>query len=126
MTHSPTRSLLPSPDLPAKAREIGAAWKIHLQRLAQKYEVIGDVRGRGLIQGVEFVKDRMSKAPFFAMGSAVYQRCLQAGLLFSVRRKGSVIRFVPPFTTTSAQLGQAADILDQAIAGSLDILTRTA
>lgn len=118
--------LIVNEDLPAKAREIGAIWKAHLQQLGQKYEVIGDIRGRGLIQGIEFVRDRMSKTPFFAMGSAVYDRCLQAGLLFSVRRKGSVLRFVPPFTSTQAQLDQAAEILDQAIASALDAVTRSA
>jgi 2,2-dialkylglycine decarboxylase (pyruvate) len=118
--------LIVNEDMPAKAREVGGMWKVHLQRLAQKYEVIGDIRGRGLIQGIEFVRDRMSKTPHFAMGSAVYQRCLQAGLLFSVRRNGSVIRFVPPFTTTEAQLDQAADILDGAIAGALDSFARSA
>ena len=116
--------LIVDEDLPSKAREIGTTLKNHLQRLSQKFEVIGDVRGRGLIQGIEFVQDRMSKAPYFALGRAVYERCLHAGLLFSVRRNGSVIRFVPPFTSTAAQIEQAADILDHAITESLDALSR--
>lgn len=116
--------LIVDEDLPSKAREIGTTLKNHLQRLSQKFEVIGDVRGRGLIQGIEFVQDRMSKAPYFALGRAVYERCLHAGLLFSVRRNGSVIRFVPPFTSTAAQIEQAADILDHAITELLDALSR--
>jgi 2,2-dialkylglycine decarboxylase (pyruvate) len=112
--------LIVGENLPQKANEIGLAWKTHLQRLAQKYEIIGDVRGRGLIQGIEFVRDRMGKAPFYALGRAVHDRCLQSGLLFSVRRKGSVLRFVPPFTTSGEQLDRAAEMLDQAIGGALD------
>lgn len=112
-------------DLPAKARNVGNYWKEHLQSLARKYEVIGDVRGRGLIQGLEFVKDRIGKKPFFELGKAVYKRCVDSGLLFSVRRNGSVVRFVPPFHTTRDQLDQAAEILDQAISNSLkDSLVR--
>lgn len=117
-------NLIVDEDLPSRANEIGAALKAHLQRLAQKFEVIGDVRGRGLIQGIELVEDRMRKKPHFALGRAVYERCLHGGLLFSVRRNGSVLRFVPPFTSTVAQIEQAVDILDHAISDSLDALSR--
>jgi len=116
-------NLIVDEDLPSKAHKIGVTMKTHLRRLSQKFEVIGDVRGRGLIQGIEFVQDRMSKQPYFALGRAVYERCLRAGLLFSVRRNGSVLRFVPPFTSTTEQIEQAADILDHAITESLDALS---
>jgi 2,2-dialkylglycine decarboxylase (pyruvate) len=118
--------MIVSEDLPGKARVIGDRFKGHLEELAQRYDVIGDVRGRGLIQGIEFVRDRMHKEPFFALGRAVYDRCLEAGLLFSVRRKGSVLRFVPPFTSTPEQLDRAAEILNTAISGALDDVTRAA
>ena len=111
-------------NLPERAKIVGSYWRGHLEKLAQKYEVIGDLRGRGLIQGIEFVKDRMHKEPFFELGKAVYDKSVETGLLFSVRRKGSVVRFVPPFCTTTEQLDKAADILDQSIAGALDRLVR--
>jgi len=120
-----TLDIIVGDNLPEKARTVGNYWKRHLQNLAQKYEVIGDVRGRGLIQGIEFVKDRMSKEPFFELGKAIYERCVDTGLLFSVRRKGSVIRFVPPFYTTNDQLDRAAEILDRSISSSLDALVRS-
>lgn len=115
--------VLVNDDLPARAREIGQYWRRHLDCLSQKYEQIGDVRGRGLIQGLEFVKDRQSKKPFFELGKPIYDDCLRNGLIFSVRRNGSVIRFVPPFSTTNEQLDQAAEILDRSIAAALDSLT---
>jgi 2,2-dialkylglycine decarboxylase (pyruvate) len=97
------------------AVRIGAYWREHLERLAQKHEIIGDIRGRGLLQGIELVTDRLTREPAYEQGKAIGRWCLEHGLILSVRRKGSVFRFVPPFTTTEAQLDQAAEILDQAI-----------
>jgi 2,2-dialkylglycine decarboxylase (pyruvate) len=107
-------------NLPERAQHVGKAWRTRLEALATRHEVIGDVRGRGLLQGIEFVKDRVRKEPYFEAGRAVARHCLAGGLLFSVRRNGSVLRFVPPFSTTEAQLDRAADILDRAIAKMLD------
>jgi 2,2-dialkylglycine decarboxylase (pyruvate) len=100
-----------------RAAQLGAYWRGHLQRLAERYELIGDVRGRGLIQGIELVWDRGRKTPAVEAGLQIAQVCLQKGLLCSVRRGGSVLRFVPPFTTTTSQFDQAAEILEQAIQG---------
>ena len=97
------------------SQRIGAYWREHMERLAHKHEIIGDIRGRGLLQGIEFVSDRLSREPAFREGRAIGRSCLENGLILSVRRNGSVFRFVPPFTTTEAQLDQAADILDHAI-----------
>lgn len=64
--------------------------------------------------------DRERKEPAKATGMAIHQRLLQEGLLCSARRGGSVLRFVPPFTTTFAQFDQSAEILDSAIREMLD------
>jgi len=106
-------------DMPKKAREIGARFKIHLETLAQRYEQIGDVRGRGLLLGIELVEDRHSRRPAEALGRAVYRHCFERGLIFSQRRGGSVLRFVPPMTTTPYQLDRAAQLLDEAFAAAL-------
>ena len=97
------------------SKRIGAYWREHLERLAMKHEVIGDVRGRGLLQGIELVTNRQTREPAYEQGRSIGRWCLDNGLILSVRRQGSVFRFVPPFTTTEAQLDQAAEILDQAI-----------
>jgi 2,2-dialkylglycine decarboxylase (pyruvate) len=102
-------------DLPSKALEIGRYWRQHLERLATRHELIGDIRGRGLLQGIELVWHRDTKEPAFAVGPQVERHCVANGLLLSVRRGGSVLRFVPPWTTTSEQLDRAADILDEAL-----------
>lgn len=106
-------------DMPAKARGIGTRFKSHLEALAQRYQQIGDVRGRGLLLGIELVEDRHSRKPAHALGRAVYRHCFERGLIFSQRRQGSVLRFVPPMTTTEEQLDRAAQLLDDAFAASL-------
>jgi 2,2-dialkylglycine decarboxylase (pyruvate) len=97
------------------AKRIGDYWRSHLERLAQRHQIIGDIRGRGLLQGIELVQDRVSKEPAYQEGQRIGRMCQDDGLLFSLRRQGSVIRFVPPFTTTEDQLDLAAEILDHAI-----------
>lgn len=106
-------------DMPAKARAIGARFKGHLEALSQRYEEIGEVRGRGLLLGIELVEDRHTRRPHQALGQAVHRWCFEHGLIFSQRRGGSVLRFVPPMTTTEAQLDRAAQLLDDAFAATL-------
>lgn len=106
-------------DMPAKARAIGGRFKGHLETLAQRYEQIGDVRGRGLLLGIELVEDRHSRRPAGWLGQAVYKHCFEHGLIFSQRRGGSVLRFVPPMTTTPEQLDRAAQLLDEAFKATL-------
>jgi len=102
-------------DVPARARRIGERFKGHLHRMAQRYELIGDVRGRGMLLGIELVKDRSTRTPAFDEGREIAKRSFSAGLIFSVRRNGSVLRFVPPATTSDDQIDQAAEILDRII-----------
>ena len=96
------------------AKKIGAYWRAHLEELARRHSIIGDIRGKGLLQGIELVEDRVTKEPAYTAGQAIGRICLENGLILSVRRRGSVFRFVPPFTTTEAQMDLAADILDHA------------
>lgn len=102
-------------DLVDRARDIGTYWHGHLMELASSHEVIGDVRGRGLLHGLELVQDRESKEPASEIGRELERECVDTGLFFSVRRGGSVIRFVPPWSTTRSQFDAAADILDRAL-----------
>ena len=97
------------------AKDIGEYWRGHLKTLAGRHEIIGDIRGRGLLQGIELVKDRSTREPAYEQGREIGRLCLENGLILSVRRQGSVFRFVPPFTTTKDQLDQAAEILDGAM-----------
>jgi 2,2-dialkylglycine decarboxylase (pyruvate) len=100
--------------LVARARELGARLRARLEELRAAHPLIGDLRGRGILQGVELVREDGS--PATDAGPTIQHACLEAGLLFSVRRRGSVIRLVPPFSTTAEQIDKAVDILGSAFA----------
>lgn len=102
-------------DVPAKARRIGAQMRERLEALMQRYELIGDIRGRGQLIGVELVRSRSTKEPATDEGRAIGKLCFASGLIFSLRRDGSVLRFVPPATTTPGQIDQAMDVLGEAL-----------
>ncbi len=107
-------------NLPKKAQEIGQHWRGRMEELHRRYQLIGDIRGRGILQGIELVRSRETKEPAAREATEIFKACVQDGLLFSVRGlHRNVLRFVPPFTTTPAQLDQAAGILEQAIRTSL-------
>ncbi len=112
--------LIVEENVPERAAKLGEYLQAILRQLAQKYEVIGDVRGKGLIQGIELVEDRNSKTPAKELGTAIHAKLLEKGLLCSLRRSGSVIRFVPPVSTTTAQFDTAGEKLDEAIKEALD------
>jgi 2,2-dialkylglycine decarboxylase (pyruvate) len=99
-------------DLPLKAAELGAYWRARLDELAGRQPLIGDVRGRGLLQGVELVSDSERRTPAYGLGQELERWCVRDGLFLSVRRNGSVLRFAPPWTTTEEQFDRAAEILD--------------
>lgn len=105
--------------LAQRAEELGAYLKAQLQELQNRYEVIGDVRGRGLLLGVDLVKDRDSRTPHPELGAAITRRCLELGLSMNIVMlpgMGSVWRIAPPLTVTQAELDQGVEILDRAIA----------
>ena len=102
-------------DVPAKARAIGAAMRERLEALQQRYEIIGEVRGRGQLMGVELVRDRRTKEPAYEEGRRIHKTCFEAGLIISLRRNGSVLRFVPPATTQPEQIARAMEILGEAL-----------
>ncbi len=110
-----TLDVVQEEDTPGKAKRLGGYLKTRLNELADRFDLIGDVRGRGLLQGIELVRDRRSKEPATDEGRRIADRCLENGLIFSQRRGGSVLRFVPPLSTTEAQLDRAVDILEDAI-----------
>ncbi len=102
-------------DVPAKARRIGGHMLERLEALQQRYEMIGDVRGQGQLTGIELVRDRRTKQPATDEGREIGRMCFEQGLIFSLRRGGSVLRFVPPATTTPGQIDAAMDQLGRAL-----------
>jgi 2,2-dialkylglycine decarboxylase (pyruvate) len=104
--------------LAERARLLGRRLEAGLRDLHRRYEVIGDIRGRGLLWGVELVRDRASREPNAPLGARITQRCLELGLsmnITSLPRLASVWRIAPPLTVSEAELDEGLAILDQAI-----------
>jgi 2,2-dialkylglycine decarboxylase (pyruvate) len=104
--------------LDRRATRMGALLTTGLQRLADRYEVIGDVRGRGLLVGVELVLDRATKQSSDAIGADVTRRCLELGLHLNIVQlpgMGGVIRMAPPLTVTDDEMSLGLSIIDEAI-----------
>jgi 4-aminobutyrate aminotransferase len=88
-----------------------------LERMAAmkaKHACIGDVRGRGLLLGLELVTDRESREPAGDLAEAVLYRALDAGLSFKTTM-GNVLTLTPPLTVTENQMLEALDIIDAAL-----------
>ena len=109
-----TLDVVEQENAPGKAKRLGEYLKARLNDLAEQFELIGDVRGRGLLQGIELVRDRQTKEPATEEGRKIAETCLENGLIFSQRRGGSVLRFVPPLSTTEAQIDRGMDVLERA------------
>ena len=104
-------------ELVANSAEVGAYLKQCLQKLATKYDCIGDVRGRGLMLGVEFVKDRTSKKPDAELRDRVEMASFQRGLILLGCGDNS-IRWSPPLVLSRDNVDVALEIFDDAIAAS--------
>jgi len=81
-----------------------------------KYPVVGDVRGIGVMLGIEFVKDKTTKEPNSELVTRLVQECVSSGLIIeSAGSYGNVIRFLSPLVITDQQLVAGFDILEKAI-----------
>ena len=105
-------------ELAKSALEKGKYLKDQLIKLQEEHECIGDVRGNGLLLGVEIVKDRETKIPDDELGFDIGNRCLELGLNMNIVRMkgyGSVFRIAPPLTISKKEIDLGISILNQAI-----------
>ncbi len=101
-----------------RAAELGALLRAGLLEIQNRHDVVGDVRGRGLLQGVELVLDRETKRGADRLGAAVTRRCLELGLHMNVVQLpglGGTFRIAPPLTCSDDEIRLGCEILDQAI-----------
>ncbi len=104
--------------LDRRAHELGGALAAGLRELATRHPVIGDVRGRGLLVGLELVLDRETKQSSDTLGAAVTERCLELGLHMNIVQlpgMGGVFRIAPPLTATDDEITLGLSMLDEAI-----------
>ena len=112
-------------DLITRAKELGAHLRKNLDSLQQRYEAIGDIRGEGLLLGIDLVKDRESREPYLELGDITTARCMELGLSMNIKRRperGAVWRIAPPLTVSVDELDRGTEILDQALREGLDEL----
>lgn len=113
-------------DLAARAATLGARMLARLQGLAADHPCVGDVRGRGLMIGVELVDPEASAPdgspeppPAPALAAAVQQECLRRGLIVELGgRHSTVVRLLPPLTLTDEQATAVVDRLADALAAA--------
>lgn len=105
-------------DLVSKARRIEEIMKPRLKEMAEKFDLIGDVRGRGAMLALELVKDRDTKEPNPEATAALAKACHMEGLLvLTTGTYSNVLRFLPPLVIGEDLLTEGLDILEQALAG---------
>ncbi len=108
--------------LAEQAVEKGARLRAGLDALKRKYECVGDVRGRGLMLGMELVKNRATRQAAPELGTAITGRCLELGLTMNIVQlsgMGGVFRIAPPLTISNGEIDLGLSILDQAIIDTL-------
>jgi len=101
------------------AAEVGAYFMDRLRELQTRHEVIGDVRGKGLMIGIELVTDRTSRAPARELCDAVLHRAFHNGLIL-LSCGTSTVRFMPPLMITSDYVDEAFTILEASLVEALE------
>ena len=102
-------------DLCGRARQVEALFMPRLRELAEKFDVIGDVRGRGAMLALELVSGSGDKTPNPALTAAVNAYCHSQGLMsLTAGTFGNVMRFLPPLSTGDDLLNEGLDIVEQA------------
>jgi 4-aminobutyrate aminotransferase-like enzyme len=103
--------------LPERAEELGGYFLHGLNNLARRHGAIGDVRGKGLMMGVEIVKDRESKSPDPELTKDLQRALRERGVLVSVTGvHGCVLRITPPLVVDRSQIDEALSALEDSFA----------
>ena len=92
-------------DIPSMALDSGNYLKNKLETLKEKYSFISEIRGMGLLIGLEMTKDKSAE---------IIQKCLSKGLLLNAVRP-NMIRFMPPLNVLKTEIDDAIDILDSSL-----------
>lgn len=110
-----TLEIIEDQGLVANAAAVGGAALQRLEEIKSRHAIIGDVRGRGLLIGIELVQDRGTKTPAADAAEKVMYKAIERGLSFKTTF-GNVLTLTPPLTITPDQMNAALDILDDCMA----------
>lgn len=109
-------------NLVERARHLGARLFDGLSRFKQRYECVGDVRGRGLMLGVEIVKNGTDREPDHELGARIAAEAFKRGLSMNIVKlpgMGGVFRIAPPLTISEAELDLGLSIISDSIEAGL-------
>jgi len=109
-----TMGILEKDANPDRVAKLGNMLRAGLEKIKEKYTIIGDVRGRGLMQGIELVKDRTSKEPAPEATKHLFEATKKLGLIIGKGGLyGNVVRIAPPMTVNEEEIAMALDVLDK-------------
>lgn len=101
----------------ARASHVGDRIQARFRRLAERFDVVGDVRGLGAMVAIELVKDRTTKEPAKDIASKIAQTAMANGAIFpTAGLQGNVLRVLVSFVITDAEIDEGMDILEDAFA----------
>jgi 4-aminobutyrate aminotransferase len=95
-------------------RKMGEILGQKLERLAEKFDIVGQHRGLGLMRGIEIVESKKSKKPAGELRNKIVNRCFERGLLL-LGCGDSTIRFIPALTIDESQIDTGVDILEEVL-----------
>jgi 4-aminobutyrate aminotransferase/(S)-3-amino-2-methylpropionate transaminase len=107
-------------DLLTRSRAIGETIMASFRAFAERFDMVGDVRGRGAMCAIELVTDRTTKEPLGADAmNGIARRCLEQGVIvLTAGTYGNVVRLLPPITIDDALLEEGLGVLEEALAGA--------
>ena len=93
---------------------LGEVMMTRMREMQERHPIIGDVRGKGCLLGIELVKDRVTKEPFEEGGRLVYQKAFRKGLAWIPA--GHILRMSPPIIMSPELALKGLEIIEESIA----------
>ncbi len=100
-------------DILDNVREVGAYFQRRMKTMMDNHPIIGDIKGKGFLLGMELVKDKSTKEPFAEAGTLVYQKAFQKGLAWIPA--GNILRMSPPLIMDEKYASMGMDIIEESI-----------
>jgi 4-aminobutyrate aminotransferase len=111
-----TLGVMEKENVPARAARLGGRLRERLQQMKEKHPLVGDVRGLGLMQAIELVRDRKTKEPAAKEATAFMEACKRRGVLIGKGGLyGNTIRLAPPMLIEESEIDRACDLMDAAL-----------
>ena len=123
-----TLEVIKEENLLEKARHMGEYFTTRLKELQNKYEIIGDIRGPGLMIGIELVKDRKTKEPASDITHNIVKEAINDGVIFGESKfmgLGNVLKIKPPLVITESQADRVLEVFEKYIKKYSDELAKS-